>query len=118
MDRDQVINDQVLLAWLDESYSNVLEYSADRHRAYIQDEDSDDGARYISVALARQLLADGKLKIWRYGIDTEKNKPYHTYKTIAFVAAWKQKFGIEIGVRPVRPVRPVRLAISDGGVMA
>lgn len=90
-----------LLAWLDEDYSHVLEYSVDRHRAYIEDEDGDEGRRYIPVALARQLLAEGKIAVWRYGISAE-GKPYHTYKTIAFVEAWKQQYGIEIGPRYIR----------------
>ena len=97
-----------LLAWLNESYSHVLEYSADCHRAYIQDEDSDEVRRYIPVTLARQLLADGKIAVWRY--IGQHNKGYHTYKTAEYVAAWKREHPIEIYAQPVR------LALSSGDV--
>ena len=83
-----------ILAWLNESYSNVLEYSEMLDRAYIQDEDGDDGIKYIPSELVRQLIADGALAIWR---DIGQwNYGYNTYKTPAWVAAWKREHSVVV----------------------
>ena len=52
-----------ILSWLDEGgYSCVLYIGP--HRAYVTDEDDDYGWQRIPVAVARQLLSDGKIAEW------------------------------------------------------
>ncbi|MBA3822267.1 MAG: hypothetical protein H0X24_00020 [Ktedonobacterales bacterium] len=94
-----------VLAWLEESRYHVLEYSADCHRAFIQDEDAVEHP-FIPVAIARQLLANGQIAVWRY--IGQWNRGYHSYRPTAWVEEWKRVYGVEV------EVAAARLALSNG----
>lgn len=91
MVRDMLITEMSIMDFISQGYSYVLEYSADCHRARLHDEDGDDAPLYVPVAFVRNLIAAGRIKVWRY--NGQWNRGYHTYKPTWWVEAWVREYG-------------------------